>query len=238
MAICVLSVPFYLNFHPPFSLKLGNLQLGLPAATTMPPAGMWGASPAVPNMFPMPGMAPPGPRYAFQQPSGFGGLPIPPNAWGPQMHPQSPPPLSPPHVFCQPPAAGPGGAQTNPFLGGAFPDQQGPSRPPPRAPVKEAPPSSSAFTALDPLGDKEKKTGKDMFKDFQLAKPPAIPARKGEVGSNSASTPGSNPAFDQYFTNKVGLAQDSADHDDFEINQMSVNGKPATARPITVCYTV
>lgn len=233
-----LYVSFYLNVHPPFPLKLGNLQLGPPAATTMPPTGMWGASPAVPNMFPMPGMAPAGPRFGFQQPSGYGGLPIPPNAWGPQMHPQSPPPLSPPHIFCQPQAPGPGGAQTNPFLGGAFPDQQGPSRPPPRAPVKEAPPSSSAFTALDPLGDKEKKTGKDMFKDFQLAKPPAIPARKGEVGSNPASTPGNNPAFDEYFTSKVGLAQDSADHDDFEISQMPVNGISATARPFTACCTV
>lgn len=110
-------------------------------------------------------------------------------------------------------------------------DQQGPSRPPPRTPVKETPPKveNSAFTALDPLGDKEKKTGKDMFKDFQLAKPPAIPARKGELTSNPAPVPNSNEAvaFDQYFSNKVGLAQDAADHDDFDIRQMSavVNGK-------------
>lgn len=61
--------------------------------------------------------------------------------------------------------------------------------------------------------------GKDMFKDFQLAKPPAIPARKGETGSGS--TPATGSAFDDYFTSKVGLAQDTADHDDFDINQLS-----------------
>lgn len=88
---------------------------------------------------------------------------------------------------------------------------------------------NNAFTALDPLGDKEKKTGKDMFKDFQLAKPPAIPARKGEQGSNTAPAQSSSEegAFDQYFSSKVGLPQEAADHDDFDINQISaaVNGK-------------
>lgn len=110
-------------------------------------------------------------------------------------------------------------------------DQGGPARPPPRAPVKQAPPKveNSAFTALDPLGEKEKKTGKDMFKDFQLAKPPAIPARKGELAANAAAPPSSKDpgAFDQYFTSKVGVAQDAADHDDFDINQIPLanNGK-------------
>lgn len=89
---------------------------------------------------------------------------------------------------------------------------------------------NSAFTALDPLGDKEKKTGKDMFKNFQLAKPPAIPARKGEITPGSAPPPNKEAgAFDEYFSNKVGLAQDAADHDDFDINQISSlsnNGKP------------
>lgn len=180
-------------------------------------------------MFPMPGVVAPGPRYGYPQQSAFGGLPIPPNAWGHQMPPQmSPPPLSPPHIFCQPPVAGPGGAATNPFLSGGFPDQQGPSRPPPKPPVASRI-ENNAFTALDPLGDKEKKMGKDMFKDFQLAKPPAIPARKGEVASTAAPAAGGG-AFDEYFTSKVGLAQETADHDDFEINQMSpLKGKRAAA---------
>lgn len=239
---------FSLSLHIPFSLYSGNLQLGPPATTSIPAAGMWGASTAAPSMFPMPGVTAPGPRPAFPQPSAFGGLPIPPTAWGQQMPSQfAVPPLSPPHLaWGQPPPAGPLGAPgwgqpTNPFQPGAFPgmgDHHGPSRPPPRPPAKEAAPKveNSAFTALDPLGEKEKKTGKDMFKDFQLAKPPAIPARKGELGS--ATAPGSNEAgaFDQYFSSKVGLVQDSADHDDFDINQMSavVNGKPA-ARHCSAC---
>lgn len=201
--------------------------MGPPAPTNIPAAGMWAAPSAVPTMFPMPGVVAPGPRYGFPQQSAFGGLPIPPNAWGHQMPPQmSPPPLSPPHIFCQPPAAGPAGAATNPFLSGSFPDQQGPSRPPPRPPA--APKiENNAFTALDPLGDKEKKMGKDMFKDFQLAKPPAIPARKGEAGSSSTPAPAGG-AFDEYFSSKVGLAQETADHDDFDINQLSSppKGKP------------
>lgn len=219
------------NSAPSSIAALGNLQLGPPATTTIPAAGMWGASPAAPSMFPMPGVTAPGQRLPYPQPSAFGGLPIPPTAWGHQMPPQfSPPPLSPPHIFCQPPAGSPGWGQTNPF-------QQGPARPPPRAPGKEATPrvENSAFTALDPLGDKEKKTGKDMFKDFQLAKPPAIPARKGELASNSAGAPGGNEAgaFDEYFSSKVGLPQDTADHDDFDINQMSaaVKAPPPAAAP-------
>ncbi|XP_030291655.1 disabled homolog 2 isoform X1 [Sparus aurata] len=209
---------------------LGNLQLGPPATTGIPAAGMWGAATTAPNMFAMPGMSAPVPRHpSFPQPSAFGGLPIPPTAWG-QFPPHIAPPLSPPHIFPVPPAAGPAGAMTNPFLSGAFPamgDQQGPARPPPRPPAKEVRVENSAFTALDPLGDKEKKTGKDMFKDFQIAKPPAIPARKGE--SNAAPAANNNMAFDQYFSSKVGLAQDNADHDDFEIKQAVVNDVPKPA---------
>ncbi|NXW70126.1 DAB2 protein, partial [Hirundo rustica] len=44
---------------------------------------------------------------------------------------------------------------------------------------------SDAFIALDPLGDKEMKDVKEMFKDFQLTKPPAVPARRGEQQSLS-----------------------------------------------------
>ncbi|XP_062290705.1 disabled homolog 2 isoform X2 [Scomber scombrus] len=227
---------------------LGNLQLGPPATTGIPAAGMWGAPAAAPSMYHMPGMTAPGLRPAYPQPSAFGGLPIPPTAWGQQMPPQfGAPPMSPPHLQwgptspTGPPAPGWGQpASTNPFQSGPFAamgDQQGPSRPPPRPPAKDAPPKveNSAFTALDPLGDKEKKIGKDMFKDFQIAKPPAIPARKGEQGSNSAPVPSGNEAgaFDQYFSNKVGLVQDVADHDDFDITQMSatVNAPAPSLNP-------
>uniref|UniRef100_A0A3P9IFF6 DAB adaptor protein 2 n=1 Tax=Oryzias latipes TaxID=8090 RepID=A0A3P9IFF6_ORYLA len=220
------------NSPPSTIAALGNLQLGLPATTTVHPVGMWGASPAAPAMFPMPGVAAPGPRPSFLPQPAFG-PPMAAPAWPQQMPPQfNAPPLSPPHLSWGQPAA------SNPFQQGAFPamgDQGGPARPPPRAPVKQAPPKveNSAFTALDPLGDKEKKTGKDMFKDFQLAKPPAIPARKGELAANAAAPPSSKDpgAFDQYFTSKVGVAQDAADHDDFDINQIPLANNGASKAP-------
>lgn len=223
------------NSAPSAIAALGNLQLGPPATTSVPAVTMWGASSAAPNMFPMPGGTVPGPRPAFPQPSAFGGLPIPPTGWGQQMPPQfAAAPLSPPHLSWGQPAS------TNPFQPNAFAgmgDPQGPSRPPPRAPAKQVPPivENSAFTALDPLGEKEKKTGKDMFKDFQLAKPPAIPARKGELaaGSDPASSGKQPGAFDQYFSTKVGLVQDAADHDDFEINKMpSIDASKPAAAPV------
>ncbi|NXP26036.1 DAB2 protein, partial [Scytalopus superciliaris] len=62
-----------------------------------------------------------------------------------------------------------------------------PPQPPPRtAPQKEpSKKESDAFIALDPLGDKEMKDVREMFKDFQLTKPPAVPARRGEQQSLS-----------------------------------------------------
>ncbi|XP_029940771.1 disabled homolog 2 isoform X1 [Salarias fasciatus] len=218
------------NSTPSSIAALGNLQLGSAATTSIPATGMWGAPTAAPAMFSMPGGAVPGQMPAYPQPSAFGGLPVPPTAWGQQMPPHfSPPPLSPPHLAWGQPAV------TNPFQPGAFPamsDQHGPSRPPPPKPREAPKVENSAFTALDPLGEKEKKTGKDMFKDFQLAKPPAIPARKGEVLSSSAPAPNKEPgAFDQYFSSKVGMAQEAADHDDFDIGQLSspLNDAPKAA---------
>ncbi|XP_037340610.2 disabled homolog 2 isoform X4 [Pungitius pungitius] len=234
------SGDFFNSATPPSIAALGNLQLGPPAAMGIPAAGMWGASMAPPSMFPLQGA--PGPMPAYPQPSAFGGVPVPPAVWGAPARPQfGAAPLSPPHLnWGQPPTAGgPGWGQpaaSNPFQPVPFPalvDHQGPSRPPPRPPGKEVPAKveNSAFTALDPLGDREKKMGKDMFKDFQIAKPPAIPARKGEL---AAAGPGGDAgAFDQYFNSKVGVAQDTADHDDFDINQMSavVNAPPPAAAP-------
>uniref|UniRef100_A0AAV2IYC4 PID domain-containing protein n=1 Tax=Knipowitschia caucasica TaxID=637954 RepID=A0AAV2IYC4_KNICA len=214
---------------------LENLQLG-PPPTSASAAPVWGA-PSTAPVLNMPGVMPGGPRPVYPQPSAFGGLPIPPSAWGPQMPAQYAPPLSPPHLaWAQPtPTMAPGWGHppSNPFHAGPFSagaEQHGPTRPPPRPPVKEPPKvENSAFTALDPLGDKEKKMGKDMFKDFKIAKPPAIPARKGEQGSNAGSK--EDGAFDQYFSSKVGVAQETADHDDFDIHQISAapNGTPKPA---------
>ncbi|NXA28316.1 DAB2 protein, partial [Ibidorhyncha struthersii] len=62
-----------------------------------------------------------------------------------------------------------------------------PPQPPPRtAPQEElSKRECDAFIALDPLGDREMKDVKEMFKDFQLTKPPAVPARRGEQQSLS-----------------------------------------------------
>ncbi|NWZ53323.1 DAB2 protein, partial [Haliaeetus albicilla] len=61
------------------------------------------------------------------------------------------------------------------------PTTTSPPPPPPRTtPQKELKKESDAFVDLDPLGDKEMKEVKEMFKEFQLTKPPAVPARRGE----------------------------------------------------------
>ncbi|NXI13436.1 DAB2 protein, partial [Irena cyanogastra] len=62
-----------------------------------------------------------------------------------------------------------------------------PPQPPPRATLQKelSKKENDAFIALDPLGDKEMKDVKEMFKDFQLTKPPAVPARRGEQQSLS-----------------------------------------------------
>ncbi|KAM9695563.1 disabled homolog 2 isoform 5-T5 [Trichechus inunguis] len=88
-----------------------------------------------------------------------------------------------------------------------------PPQPPPRtaAPVDI---SSDAFTALDPLADKEVKEVKEMFKDLQLRQPP-VPARKGE-----STSPGALSVFSNYFNSKVGIPQENTDNDDLDANQL------------------
>ncbi|XP_062905699.1 disabled homolog 2 isoform X2 [Mobula hypostoma] len=162
------------------------------------------------------------PAVVWSQPPSFGATPTP-SSWA-QLSVQTPPP---PPVWGQPlPQAHPFGS--NPFAP-SLPMMQAPamaSGPPPTPPPRPAPQAgpqdsakqpTSAFTALDPLGDKEKKSIKEMFKDFQIAKPPAIPARRGE----QPAVPGASGAFGQYFGTKVGVAQEIADHDDFDISQIS-----------------
>ncbi|XP_054253645.1 disabled homolog 2 [Indicator indicator] len=82
----------------------------------------------------------------------------------------------------------------NPFQSSVFPPSVLPSMSTPRPP--QPPPrtaaqkelfkkESDAFIALDPLGGREMKDVKEMFKDFQLIKPPAVPAKRGEQESLS-----------------------------------------------------
>ncbi|XP_037654796.1 disabled homolog 2-like [Choloepus didactylus] len=99
-----------------------------------------------------------------------------------------------------------------------------PPQPPPRTAAAQDI-SKDAFTALDPLGDKDVKEVKEMFKDLQLRQPP-VPARKGEQSSSGTSS-----AFSSYFHSKVGIPQDNADHDDFDANQLlsKINEPPKPA---------
>ncbi|XP_071991530.1 disabled homolog 2 isoform X2 [Engystomops pustulosus] len=128
------------------------------------------------------------------------------------------------------PARPPALLNSTPGLIQSVPALPNPPQLPPRpAPLKESPKKESdAFTALDPLGEKERKNVKDMFKDYQLAKPPAVPARRGEQQNNSI---GASGAFTNYFNSKVGIPQESADHDDFDISQLSskMNEPPVPA---------
>ncbi|XP_034629886.1 disabled homolog 2 isoform X1 [Trachemys scripta elegans] len=155
----------------------------------------------------------------WSQPASFGAPSQSPGLWGQPAH------VS-PTAWAQPSTIG------NPFQTSMFPSTTpppamlssisvtSPPQPPPRtAPQKEpSKKESDAFTALDPLGDKEKKDVKEMFKDFQLTKPPAVPARKGE---QQQSLLGASGAFTSYFNSKVGILQDNADHDDLAANQLS-----------------
>uniref|UniRef100_A0A3Q0S3L9 DAB adaptor protein 1a n=1 Tax=Amphilophus citrinellus TaxID=61819 RepID=A0A3Q0S3L9_AMPCI len=81
-------------------------------------------------------------------------------------------------------------------------------------------------------GERAKKMGKEMFKDFQLAKPPAMPSKKAD----QPSLAGTSEAFSTYFS-RVGTAQDTDDCDDFDISQMNLtpvtSTTPSTNSPPT-----
>ncbi|XP_073789307.1 disabled homolog 1 isoform X12 [Danio rerio] len=96
---------------------------------------------------------------------------------------------------------------------------------------------TSASTASSPQHgertlQRQAKMSKEMFKEFQMAKPPAMPARKGEQPSLSCTT----DAFSSYFS-RVGMAQDTDDCDDFDISQMNLtpvtSTTPSTNSPPT-----
>uniref|UniRef100_A0A672FIV7 DAB adaptor protein 1a n=1 Tax=Salarias fasciatus TaxID=181472 RepID=A0A672FIV7_SALFA len=92
-------------------------------------------------------------------------------------------------------------------------------------------PSPSASSSPQ-HGERAKKIGKEMFKDFQLAKPPAMPSKKVDQPSLTGTT----EAFSSYF-NRVGTAQDTDDCDDFDISQMNLtpvtSTTPSTNSPPT-----
>ncbi|XP_030582587.1 disabled homolog 1 isoform X1 [Archocentrus centrarchus] len=92
-------------------------------------------------------------------------------------------------------------------------------------------PSPSASSSPQ-HGERAKKMGKEMFKDFQLAKPPAMPSKKAD----QPSLAGTSEAFSTYFS-RVGTAQDTDDCDDFDISQMNLtpvtSTTPSTNSPPT-----
>ncbi|XP_028817272.1 disabled homolog 1 isoform X1 [Denticeps clupeoides] len=108
-----------------------------------------------------------------------------------------------------------------------------PMPPPCEAPVAAGPSSPTASSPQQ--GDRSRqKMGKEMFKDFQMAKPPAGTAtpRKSEQPSLTCTT----DAFTSYFS-RVGMAQDTDDCDDFDISQMNLtpvtSTTPSTNSPPT-----
>uniref|UniRef100_M4A9S7 DAB adaptor protein 1a n=1 Tax=Xiphophorus maculatus TaxID=8083 RepID=M4A9S7_XIPMA len=100
----------------------------------------------------------------------------------------------------------------------------------PAQPVGALP--AAMFQTHPQHGEGPKKMGKEMFKDFQLAKPPAMPSKKGE----QPSLTGTSEAFSSYFS-RVGTAQDTDDCDDFDISQMNLtpvtSTTPSTNSPPT-----
>ncbi|XP_043455413.1 disabled homolog 2 isoform X2 [Prionailurus bengalensis] len=192
--------PTSLVFNQSTSVVPGAMMSGQPSGFSQPV--VFTTSPGVPS---------------WKQPSSFAASTSPPGpvVWGPSASVA-------PNTWSSTSPLG------NPFQSNIFPTSAMSSQPPPmlssllvtppQPPPRTGPPkdiSSDAFTALDPLGDKEVKEVKEMFKDFQLRQPPAVPARKGEQTSSGTSS-----AFSSYFNSKVGIPQENADHDDFDANQL------------------
>ncbi|XP_059865539.1 disabled homolog 2 isoform X2 [Delphinus delphis] len=203
--------PAPLVFSQSTTMVPGTMMAGQPSGFSQP--SVFTTSPAVPG---------------WNQPSSFAASASPPApvVWGPSASVT-------PNTWSSTSPLG------NPFQSNVFPAPTVSAQPPsmlssllvtpPQPPPRTGPPkdvSSDAFVALDPLGDKEVKEVKEMFKDFQLRQPPTLPARKGE--QNSAGT---SSAFSNYFNNKVGIPQENADHDDFDANQLlrKINELPKPA---------
>ncbi|XP_057645636.1 disabled homolog 2 isoform X5 [Chionomys nivalis] len=200
---------------------------------TPPQAGPWAPVVFSPSTAVVPGAIISGQPSGFGQPIVFGTTPAV-QVWNQPSSfaaPASPPapavwcsaaPVAPPNAWSSTSSLG-NPFQSNTFSPPAMPIQPSPAlpsvlatppQPPPRnGPLKDIP--SDAFTGLDPLGDKEVKEVKEMFKDFQLRQPPVVPSRKGETPATGTSS-----AFSSYFNNKVGIPQEHVDHDDFDANQL------------------
>ncbi|KAM6080639.1 disabled homolog 1 isoform 10-T22 [Theristicus caerulescens] len=100
------------------------------------------------------------------------------------------------------------------------------------APIATVPPTSDSNRSSPQTDRPRQKTGKEMFKDFQMAQPPPVPSRKPDQPSLSCTS----EAFSSYF-NKVGMAQEADDCDDFDISQLNLtpvtSTTPSTNSPPT-----
>ncbi|XP_076772272.1 disabled homolog 2 isoform X3 [Arvicanthis niloticus] len=213
---------------------------------TPPQAGPWTPVVYSPSTTVVPGTIISGQPPGFGQPLVFGTTPAV-QVWNQPSPFASPASTPPPAVWCPTTAVAPNAWSSTSPLGNPFQSNSifppptlstqsspqpmmssvlaTPPQPPPRnGPLKDIP--SDAFTGLDPLGDKEVKEVKEMFKDFQLSKPPLVPSRKGETPPSGTSS-----AFSSYFNNKVGIPQEHVDHDDFDANQLlnKINEPPKPA---------
>ncbi|XP_026638158.1 disabled homolog 1 isoform X1 [Microtus ochrogaster] len=102
----------------------------------------------------------------------------------------------------------------------------------PLAPLATVPGTNDSARS-SPQSDKPRqKMGKEMFKDFQMVQPPPVPSRKPDQPSLTCTS----EAFSSYF-NKVGVAQDTDDCDDFDISQLNLtpvtSTTPSTNSPPT-----
>uniref|UniRef100_A0A8C9R0L6 DAB adaptor protein 1 n=1 Tax=Scleropages formosus TaxID=113540 RepID=A0A8C9R0L6_SCLFO len=95
------------------------------------------------------------------------------------------------------------------------------------APVAALPPSceppSASASSPQHADPTRQKVNQEMFKDFQVAKPPAMPARKGEQPSLACTS----EALSSYF-GRVSVTQDTDDCDDFDISQMNLTPVTST----------
>ncbi|XP_052336309.1 disabled homolog 1-like isoform X22 [Oncorhynchus keta] len=94
-------------------------------------------------------------------------------------------------------------------------------------------PAPSSASSPQHAERQRQKMSKEMFQDFQLAKPPAMPAKMGDQHQSLAGT---SEAFSSYFS-RVGTVTDTDDCDDFDISQLNLtpvtSTTPSTNSPPT-----
>eukprot|EP00063_Salmo_salar_P049868 XP_014024703.1 PREDICTED: disabled homolog 1-like isoform X7 [Salmo salar] len=85
-------------------------------------------------------------------------------------------------------------------------------------------PAPSSASSPQHAERQRQQMSKEMFKDFQLAKPPAMPAKMGDQHQSLAGT---SEAFSSYFS-RVGTVTDTDDCDDFDISQLNLTPVTST----------